>query len=174
MSKKEILKQLFLMESEAYIKYQFFANQAKKDGYEQIAAIFEETAKNEKEHAELWYKELYGGKINPTTFNLDESIENENYESTKTYNHYAELLEKINEPKLAKKCRQIANIEGYHSKRFKKLKYNIENNEVFKKNQVTIWKCRNCGNIVISDKAPEKCPVCNHEQAYYELQEDNY
>lgn len=162
----------FLGESGARNKYTYFANIAKKEGYEQIADIFLETAKNEQEHARLWLEEL--AKISSTSNNLKEAIAGENEEWTKMYESFATTAEKEGFFDVAKKFRQVADIEKDHEERFKKLLYNIENNSVFKKEQLKVWECRNCGHIIIAKNAPLVCEVCSHSQAYFEINKSNF
>ena len=164
----------FAGESQAANKYGFFASQAKKDGYEQIAAIFEETANQEKEHAKMWFKELNGGEIPSTEENLLAAAEGENYEWTEMYEEFAKVAEEEGFTVLAKKFRGVAAIEKMHEERYRKLLKNIEDEVVFSRDGDTIWQCRNCGHIVIGKKAPLVCPVCNHQQSYFEIKKENY
>ena len=164
----------FSGESQARNKYTYFASKAKKDGYEQIAAIFEETANNEKEHAKMWYKELNGGTIPSTTDNLKEAIAGENYEWTDMYEEFAKTAEEEGFTNIALKFRQVAAIEKHHEERYKKLLKNIEDEVVFSKDDEKIWICRNCGHVVIGKKAPDVCPVCSHPQSYFEIKAENY
>ncbi len=159
-------------ESTARNNYTFFASKAKKEGYEQIAAIFLETADNEKEHAKIWYKELYG--IGSTAENLAAAAAGENYEWTDMYKGFAETAEKEGFPELAEKFRMVADIEKHHEERYRALLKNVEMQEVFKKSEVKVWECRNCGHIVVGTQAPEVCPVCAHPQAYFEICAENY
>ncbi len=159
-------------ESTARNKYTFFASKAKKEGYEQIASIFLETADNEKEHAKLWYKELYG--IGSTAENLAAAADGENYEWTDMYAGFAETAEKEGFHELAEKFRGVAAIEKHHEERYRALLKNVETQEVFKKSEVKVWECRNCGHIVVGTQAPEICPVCAHPQAYFEICAENY
>ena len=168
------LKAAFAGESEARNKYTFFASKAKKDGYQQIAALFEETANNEKEHAKMWYKELHGGEMPDTKANLQECIDGENYEWTDMYETFAKEAEEEGFVELAEKFRQVGEIEKHHEERFKKLLKNIEDAVVFSKDEDKIWICRNCGHIVVGKEAPEVCPVCAHPQAYFEIKADNF
>jgi len=170
----ENLKKAFAGESEARNKYTYFASKAKKDGYEQIAAIFEETANNEKEHAKMWFKELIGGSVPSTIDNLSAAAQGENYEWTDMYQDFAKTAEEEGFNELAVKFRQVAEIEKHHEERFKKLLKNIEDKVVFSKEEDTIWICRNCGHVVIGKYAPEVCPVCNHPQSYFEVKANNY
>ena len=162
----------FSGESEARNKYTYFASKAKKDGYEQIAALFQKTADNEKEHAKLWFKELEG--IGGTAENLLHAAEGENYEWTDMYAGFAETAEKEGFPELAAKFRLVAAIEKHHEERYRKLLQNVETMKVFEKSEVTIWECRNCGHIVVGTKAPKLCPTCDHPQAYFEVHAENY
>ena len=159
-------------ESTARNKYTYFASKAKKEGYEQIAAIFSDTANNEKEHAKIWYKELYG--IGGTAENLAAAADGENYEWTDMYRGFAETAEKEGFPELAEKFRMVAEIEKHHEERYRALLKNVEAQEVFKKSEVKVWECRNCGHIVVGTQAPEICPVCAHPQAYFEISSENY
>ena len=159
-------------ESTARNNYTFFASKAKKEGYEQIAAIFLDTANNEKEHAKIWYKELYG--IGTTAENLAAAADGENYEWTDMYKGFAETAEQEGFPELAQKFRMVAEIEKHHEERYRALLKNVEMQEVFKKSEVKVWECRNCGHIVVGTQAPEVCPVCAHPQAYFEICPDNY
>lgn len=164
----------FAGESQARNKYTYFASQAKKEGYEQIASLFLETAENEKEHAKLWFKAL--GGIGSTAENLKAAAEGENYEWTEMYEEFAKVAEEEGFPVLAKQFRGVAAIEKHHEERYLKLLKNVENLEVFKKKTgIHTWKCRNCGCIVVSAEAPKICPVCLHPQAYFELSDnDNF
>ena len=159
-------------ESTARNNYTFFASKAKKEGYEQIADIFLETANNEKEHANLWVKELYG--IGSTAENLAAAANGENFEWTDMYKGFAETAEKEGFPELAAKFRMVGEIEKHHEERYRALLKNIEMQEVFKKSEVKVWECRNCGHIVVGTQAPEVCPVCEHPQAYFEISAQNY
>jgi len=164
----------FAGESQARNKYTYFASKAKKDGYEQIAAIFEETANNEKEHAKMWYKELKGGAVQDTISNLNEAADGENYEWTNMYEEFAKTAEEEGFNALAVKFRQVGEIEKHHEERFRKLLKNIEDKVVFSKEEDTIWICRNCGHVVIGKYAPEVCPVCNHPKSFFEVKSENY
>lgn len=171
---EENLRKAFAGESEARNKYTYFASKAKKDGYEQIAALFEETAGNEKEHAKMWYKELHGGEIPSTEENLKEAIAGENYEWTDMYEEFAKTAEEEGFKELAFKFRAVGQIEKHHEERFKKLLKNIEDKVVFSKDEDTIWICRNCGHVVVGKYAPEICPVCKHPKSYFEVKASNY
>ena len=162
----------FAGESQARNKYTYFASKAKKDGYVQIAKIFEETADNEKEHAKMWFKELQG--IGDTKQNLAAAAEGENFEWTDMYEGFAKTAESEGFPELAEKFRLVAAIEKHHEERYRALLNNIENAEVFAKSEVKVWECRNCGHIVVGTKAPEVCPTCNHPQSYFEVHAENY
>ncbi|MCM1057151.1 MAG: rubrerythrin family protein [Firmicutes bacterium] len=166
------LEAAFAGESQARNKYTYFSSVAKKEGYEQIAAIFLKTADNEKEHAKLWLKELQG--IGGTTDNLKAAAEGENHEWTDMYEGFAVTAEKEGFPELAEKFRQVAAIEKHHEERYRALLKNIEMAEVFAKSEVKVWECRNCGHIVVGTQAPEVCPVCNHPQSYFEVSAENY
>jgi rubrerythrin len=168
------LLEAFAGESQARNKYTYFASKAKKDGYEQIAAIFEETAMNEKEHAKLWFKYLEGGAIRDTMSNLKAAAEGENYEWTDMYDRMAKEAEEEGFTEIATKFRLVAAIEKHHEERYKKLLQNIEEGIVFSRDDDRIWKCRNCGHIVIGKKAPEVCPTCNHPKSYFEISAENY
>ena len=166
------LEAAFAGESQARNKYSYFASRAKKDGFEQIAAIFEETANNEKEHAKLWFKELEG--IGDTAQNLAAAADGENYEWTDMYEGFAVTAEKEGFPELAARFRGVAAIEKRHEERYRALLKNIETAKVFEKSEVKVWECRNCGHIVVGTKAPDICPVCNHPQAFFEVHKENY
>ena len=169
----ENLQTAFAGESQARNKYTYFASVAKKEGYEQIAAIFLETAENEKEHAKLWFKELEG--IGDTLTNLKHAAEGENYEWTEMYKEFADVAEKEGFPELAARFRLVAEVEKHHEERYKVLFANVENNEVFtKKTGIKVWKCRNCGYIYVGKEAPKVCPTCAHPQAFFELEAKNY
>ena len=166
------LEAAFAGESQARNKYTYFASKAKKEGFEQIAALFLKTADNEKEHAKMWFKELEG--IGSTAENLGAAADGENYEWTDMYAGFAETAEKEGFPELAKKFRLVAAIEKHHEERYRALLRNVEAQEVFKKSEVKVWECRNCGHIVVGEKAPEICPACAHPQAYFEICAENY
>ena len=163
------LQEAFAGESQARNKYSYWASKAKKDGYQQIASIFEETAANEKEHAKMWFKLLEGGAIKSTEENLKAAAEGENFEWTDMYERMAQGFDEI-----AVKFRAVAAIEKAHEERYRKLLNNIEEGIVFSREGDAIWQCRNCGHIVIGAKAPEVCPVCDHPQSYFELKAENY
>ena len=166
------LQAAFAGESQARNKYTYFASKAKKDGYEQISAIFLKTAENEKEHAKMWFKELEG--IGSTAENLEAAADGENYEWTDMYEDFAKTAEKEGFFELAAKFRGVAAIEKAHEERYRKLLQNVEAAKVFEKSEVKVWECRNCGHIVVGTSAPEVCPVCAHPQAYFEVREENY
>ena len=170
----ENLMTAFAGESQARNKYTYFASKAKKDGYEQIAAIFEETANQEKEHAKMWFKELNGGEVPETLDNLKAAADGENYEWTDMYDEFARVAEEEGFTALAKKFRGVADIEKMHEERYRKLINNIEEGVVFSRDGDTIWQCRNCGHIVIGKEAPKVCPVCAHPQSYFEIKKENY
>ena len=164
----------FAGESQARNKYTYYASKAKKDGYEQIAAIFEETANNEKEHAKLWFKELHGGEIPGTEANLLDAAEGENYEWTDMYAEFAKVAKEEGFTAIAAKFEAVAKIEKEHEERYRKLLKNIEDEVVFSSEGDTIWICRNCGHVVVGKKAPNVCPVCAHPQSYFEMRAQNY
>ncbi len=166
------LEAAFAGESQARNKYTYFASKAKKEGFEQIAALFLKTADNEKEHAKMWFKELEG--IGSTAENLEAAASGENYEWTDMYAGFAETAEKEGFSDLADKFRMVAAIEKHHEERYRALLKNVEMKEVFKKSEVKVWECRNCGHIVVGTEAPEVCPVCAHPQAYFEVNAENY
>ena len=168
------LEAAFAGESQARNKYTFFASKAKKDGFEQIAALFLETADNEREHAKLWYKELHGGEMEDTATNLEAAAAGENYEWTDMYKGFAETAREEGFAELAAKFEAVAAIEKTHEERYRKLLANVKDKKVFSKDGESIWICRNCGNIVIGKDAPGVCPVCNHPQAYFEIKAENY
>lgn len=166
------LEAAFAGESRARNKYTYFASVAKKEGYEQMSALFLKTAENEKEHAKLWFKELKG--IGTTAENLLDAADGENYEWTDMYEDFAKIADEEGFHELAAKFKLVAKIEKHHEERYRALLKNIENNEVFEKSSVKVWECRNCGHIVIGEKAPEICPTCNHPQSYFEINAENY
>ncbi len=170
----ENLMTAFAGESQARNKYTYFASKAKKEGYEQIAAIFEETAANEKEHAKMWFKLLEGGEIKSTIENLKEAADGENYEWTDMYAEFAKTAKEEGFDKIAFMFEGVAKIEKEHEERYRKLLKNIEDELVFSSEGDTIWVCRNCGHVVIGKKAPEVCPVCNHPKSYFERKANNY
>ena len=164
----------FQGESMARNKYTYFASKARKDGYEQIAAIFEETANNEKEHAKIWFKLLNGGEINSTIDNLNEAADGENFEWTDMYDNFAKDAKEEGFDKIAYLFEGVAKIEKEHEERYRKLISNIDNELVFSSDNDTIWICRNCGHVVIGKKAPEVCPICNHKKSFFEKKANNY
>ena len=168
------LMEAFAGESQARNKYTYFASKAKKEGYQQIAALFEETADNEREHAKMWFKLLEGGAVKDTIPNLRAAAEGENYEWTNMYDRMAQEAEEEGFPEIAAKMRGVAEIERHHEERYLKLLKNIEDGIVFSREGDTIWKCRNCGHIVVGKKAPEVCPVCDHPQSYFEVRAENW
>ncbi len=168
------LREAFAGESQARNKYTYYASKAKKDGYEQIAAIFEETAINEKEHAKIWFKLLHDGEIPSTEENLADAASGENYEWTDMYDSFAKTAKEEGFDRIAYLFEAVGKIEKEHEERFKKLLDNVENGLVFSKDGDKIWKCRNCGHIVIGKSAPEICPVCSHPKAYFEIKAENY
>ena len=166
------LRAAFSGESEARNKYTYFASVAKKEGYQQIAAIFEQTANNEKEHAKMWFKELKGSGT--TAENLLSAAEGENYEWTDMYSTFADEAEAEGFTEIARKFRMVAAIEKSHEERYRALLNNVEMQKVFEKAEETMWECRNCGHLVMGKKAPEICPVCAHPQSYFEVRKENY
>ncbi len=166
------LEAAFAGESEARNKYTYFASVAKKEGYEQIAALFLKTAENEKEHAKLWFKEMEG--ISNTAENLVAAANGENYEWTEMYEGFARTAEEEGFPELARKFRLVAAIEKQHEERYRALLHNVETATVFEKSEVKVWECRNCGHIVVGTNAPEICPTCNHPKSYFEIHAENY
>ncbi len=166
------LRDAFAGETQARSKYDYFASVAKKEGYEQIAAIFQATANNEKEHAKLWFKALQG--IGTTTENLAAAAAGENYEWTDMYDRFAREADEEGFHQLAEQFRGVAAIERAHEERYRALLQNIEMQKVFEKSEETMWECRNCGHLVMGKKAPDVCPVCNHPQSYFEVRKENY
>jgi len=164
----------FAGESQARNKYTYYASKAKKDGYEQIAAIFEETANNEKEHAKMWFKELHGGEVPDTATNLLDAANGENYEWTDMYAEFAEVAREEGFTRIANLFEGVAKIEKEHEERYRKLLANVEGELVFSRDGDMIWQCRNCGHIVVGKKAPKLCPVCAHPQSYFEIRKENY
>ena len=164
----------FAGESQARNKYTYFASKAKKDGYEQIAAIFEETANNEKEHAKMWFKELHGGAVPSTIDNLIDAANGEKYEWTDMYKDFAETARNEGFTRIAFLFEEVAKIEKEHEERYRKLISNINEGLVFSRDGDKIWQCRNCGHIVIGKEAPKVCPVCAHPQSYFEIKKENY
>lgn len=166
------LREALAGESVARNKYTYFASVARKEGYEQIAEIFEKTANNEKEHAKLWFKAL--GELSDTANNLLHAAEGENYEWTDMYERFARDAEEEGFKELAAKFRMVAQIEKSHEERYRALLNNVEMKKVFEKSEITMWECRNCGHIVIGKKAPAVCPVCGHPQSFFEVRKENY
>lgn len=168
------LQAAFAGESQARNKYSYYASKARKDGYEQIAAIFEETAGNEKEHAKMWFKLLHGGAVPSTIDNLKDAAAGEHFEWTDMYESMAKDADEEGFAEIAEKFRAVAAIERHHEERYRKLLANIEEGIVFSRDGDKLWICRNCGAIVIGKEAPEKCPVCDHPQSYFEIEAKNY
>ena len=168
------LMSAFAGESQARNKYTYYASQARKDGYEQIAAIFEETANNEKEHAKMWFKELNGGKIPDTITNLKDAANGENFEWTDMYKNFAETAREEGFEQIARLFEQVGEIERHHEERYLKLVGNMEDNLVFQRGEEKVWICRNCGHITVGESAPTVCPVCKHPQSFMELKAENY
>ncbi len=166
------LEAAFAGESQARNKYTYFASKAKKEGYEQIAALFLKTADNEKEHAKMWFKELDG--IGDTAQNLAAAAAGENFEWTDMYDGFAKTAEEEGFSELAEKIRLVAAIEKEHEERYRALLKNVETAQVFEKSEIKVWECRNCGHIAVGPKAPLVCPTCAHPQSYFELREKNY
>ena len=164
----------FAGESQARNKYTYFASKAKKEGYEQIAAIFQETADNEKEHAKMWFKLLNGGEIGTTAENLKAAADGENYEWTDMYAEFAKIAKEEGFDHIAYLFEEVGKIEKEHEERYLKLLENVKDGKVFEAGEVKIWKCRNCGHIVVGTSAPEVCPVCNHPKAFFEIKAENY
>lgn len=168
------LQTAFAGESQARNKYSYYASKAKKDGYNQIAAIFEETAANEKEHAKIWFKLLHDGAVPDTVTNLKDAAAGENYEWTDMYAGFAKTAKEEGFDHIAKLFAMVGEIEKHHEERYKKLLANIEGGIVFSRDQEMIWQCSNCGHIVIGKKAPAVCPVCDHPQSYFQIKADNF
>ncbi len=164
----------FAGESQARNKYTFYASKAKKEGYEQIAAIFEETANNEKEHAKLWFKYLHGGEVGPTTENLVDAASGEHYEWTEMYKGFADVAQEEGFADIASTMRMIATVEKTHEERYQKLIQNLKEDIVFKAGEEVVWVCRNCGYVHIGKTAPAQCPACKHPQSYFERKATNY
>ena len=167
------LETAFAGESQARVKYQFFASRAKKDGYEQIAEIFNETSDNEKEHAKIWYKLMNDG-VGDTRENLELAIEGEDYEYTEMYKEFAKIAREEGFEEIAVKFEQVGAIEKEHEDRYRALLKNIDDDVVFKGDKVTVWKCRNCGYVFVGDEAPEVCPVCDHPRSFFEKRVVNF
>lgn len=168
------LQAAFAGESQAHTKYLYYASRAKKDGYVQMASIFEETAKNEKEHAKVWFKYLHGGAIPKTTENLADAAAGENYEWTDMYAEFERTAREEGFTEIAEKFRMVGAIEKEHEERYRKLLKNIEDKVVFSKEGDAVWQCSNCGHIIVGKQAPEICPVCAHPQSYFQVRAENY
>ena len=168
------LQAAFAGESQAHTKYLYYASQAKKDGYVQMANLFEETALNEKEHAKIWFKLLHGGEVPETMTNLKDAAAGENYEWTDMYATFAKEAQEEGFTRIAKLFEMVAKIEKEHEERYRKLLKNIEDGVVFSKENDAVWQCANCGHIVIGKKAPQICPVCEHPQSYFQVRAENY
>ena len=170
----ENLQTAFAGESQAHTKYQYYASKAKKEGYEQISSIFQETSRNEKEHAKLWFKYLHGGDVPDTVTNLNDAADGENYEWTDMYDEFAKTAEEEGFAEIAEKFRLVGAIEKHHEERYRKLIGNLAEGIVFSRDGDRTWICRNCGHIVIGKEPPELCPACAHPKAYFELLAENY
>ncbi|MEE1357970.1 MAG: rubrerythrin family protein [Clostridia bacterium] len=168
------LMEAFAGESQARNKYTYFASKARKEGYIQIANIFEETAANEKEHAKIWYKYLHGGEVGTTIENLEDAANGENYEWTDMYDRMAKEAREEGFTEIAARFEMVGKIEKEHEERYRKLLKNVKEGLVFSKDGDTIWQCSNCGHIVVGKKAPQMCPVCSHPQSYFEVRKENY
>lgn len=168
------LRSAFAGESQAHTKYQYYASKARKDGYEQIAAIFEETSRNEKEHAKLWFKLLHDGDVPATLVNLHDAADGENYEWTDMYDQFAKEAREEGFTRIAALFTMVGKIEREHEERYRKLIQNIDEGEVFSRDGDKIWVCRNCGHVAFGPKAPERCPVCEHPQSFFEIKAENF
>ena len=168
------LKVAYAGESQARVKYEYYSSQAKKDGYEQIAEIFDETSRNEKEHAKLWFKYLYNGAVPKTVNNLEDAASGENYEWTTMYEEFAKIAQEEGFNEIAKLFLGVAQIEKEHEERYRTLLKNINDDTVFKKDENKIWICRNCGHVYIGKEALDVCPICNHPQSFMEVRKENY
>lgn len=164
----------FAGESQARNKYTYFASKAKKEGFEQVAAIFEETAGNEKEHAKMWFKYLHDGEVPGTITNLEDAANGENYEHTVMYKEFAQVAKEEGFDEIAKKFELVGAIEAEHEERYRKLLANIKEERVFNKEESVVWVCRNCGHVHVGKTAPKVCPTCNHPQSYFEIKNTNY
>lgn len=171
---EENLKKAFAGESQARVKYEYYASRAKKDGYEQIASIFEETSRNEKEHAKLWFKALHDGGVPTTTVNLEDAVNGENYEWTDMYDEFARVAKEEGFDHLAFLFESVGKIEKEHEARYRKLLQNIEDDRVFHKDGEKMWICRNCGHVYFGEDALDVCPVCEHPQSFMEVKAENY
>lgn len=171
---EECLKAAFAGESQAHTKYSYFSSKAKKDGYVQISEIFAETARNEKEHAKIWYKYLHGGAVADTQSNLKDASEGENYEWEDMYPTFAKIAREEGFPEIAARFELVGEVEKHHEARYKKLLENIEDGIVFSRDGDMVWQCINCGHIVVGKKAPKICPVCSHPQSYFQIDPENY
>lgn len=171
---EENLKKAYQGETGAFTKYLYYASRAKKDGYEELSSIFEETANNEKEHAKLWFKHLHGGEVPATEDNLNDCIKGENYEWTSMYEDFAKTAEEEGFTDLAKQFRGVGEIEKHHEERYRNFLARLKDDTIFKRSEKKMWICRNCGHIYIGNEAPERCPVCNHPQAFFEVYKENY
>jgi len=168
------LKDAFAGESQAHVKYQYFASKAEKEGYQQIGAIFRETAQNEKEHAKIWFKLLHDDNVPPTTDNLKAAADGENYEWTDMYAGFAKTAKEEGFSQIAALFEMVGKIEKEHEERYRKLLANVEGGLVFSRNGDQVWQCSNCGHIIVGKKAPEVCPVCKHPKAYFQIKAQNY
>ena len=171
---EENLKKAFAGESQARVKYEYYASRAKKDGYEQIASIFEETSRNEKEHAKIWFKALHDGGVPTTTVNLEDAANGENYEWTDMYDEFARVAKEEGFDHLAFLFESVGKIEKEHEARYRKLLQNIEDDRVFHKDGEKMWICRNCGHVYFGEDALDVCPVCEHPQSFMEVKAENY
>jgi len=168
------LKAAFAGESQAHVKYQYYASKAERDGYHQIGAIFRETALNEKEHAKIWYKFLHNDEVPATTANLKDAAEGEHFEWTDMYANFAKIAKEEGFAQIAALFEEVGKIEKEHEERYRKLLSNIDKNLVFSRDGEEIWQCSNCGHIIVGKKAPEQCPVCNHPKSYFQIRAENY
>ncbi len=171
---KKNLETAFAGESQAHTKYLYYSSKAKKEGYVQISEIFAETARNEKEHAKLWFKYLHDGDVPDTATNLEDAADGENYEWTDMYAGFAETAKEEGFTEIAAKFKMVGDIEAAHEERYRKLLGHVQAGDVFEREGVKVWKCLNCGHLHVGDKAPQVCPVCNHPQSYFEEQALNY
>lgn len=171
---EECLQKAFAGESQAYTKYMIYSSQARKDGYMQISSIFAETADNEKTHAKIWFKQLHGGSVPPTLPDLEDAMAGEHYETSEMYPSFAKIADEEGFKEIAALFRAVGNIEAGHDARYKKLIDNVENGQVFKRDEPVVWQCRECGHLQRTAGAPDKCPVCGHPMGYFQLEDDNY